>query len=86
MNLLKTQEISRDFGVSVIGRPHVEHCQRDFVHDRDSSAVNAQIDGLQVTPASVASLDANMGAFLRGIIRQFVFVLFTAPGTNDSAK
>ena len=75
-----------ELGVSALLRPEIEWDGGEFVDEGVGEAVFAEVDGLEVGAASVATLDADIGELLGGIDRQFGMVFFVATGADDAAE
>src|SRR4029079_15630555 len=54
-------QVQLDFLVAALLRPEVQRRARDLVDDRDGQAQPCEVDGLQVVPAGLARIDAQMG-------------------------
>ena len=72
--------------VPVLFCPEIERDGSQFVDNRDGQAVLAQIDGLQVGPASIAAFHADVGELGGGINRQLEMVFLFAAGTDDAME
>jgi len=75
-----------EFIVSVLLRPKVEWDGSEFVDERVGQAVFAEINGLEVGAAGIATLDTDVGELLGGIDRQFGVVFLIAARTDDAAE
>ena len=75
-----------ELGVSVLLRPKIERNRGQFVNQRVSEAVFAEVDGLYVGAAGIATLDADVRECFGGIDGQFGVVFLAAAGADNAAE
>jgi hypothetical protein len=75
-----------EFGISALLGPKVERDRGQFVYHRLGQAVFRQIDGLNVGPAGVATLNPDVGKCFGSIDRELSMVFLAAAGTDDAPE
>src|SRR5579862_5471613 len=75
-----------ELGVAVLLRPEVERDRREFVDQWIGQAVFAQVNRLDISVASIATLHPDVGKFFGGINRKLGMIFFIAAGADDAAK
>ena len=82
----QTEQIGAEFGVPVLLCPEVEWDRGEFIHHWISQTVLREVDGLDVSVAGVAALDAYMGKLFGSVDREFHLVFLAASSTDDAAE
>lgn len=72
--------------VAVLGRPEAEGYCRQIIDQRNRVTVLGEVDGAQITLATLAALHANVRELLGNVNGQLVLALFTAGGTQNAPK
>jgi hypothetical protein len=75
-----------ELDVSALLGPEVERDGGDFVDQRVGEAFLAEVDGLDVSVASVAALDPDVGKLGCGIDGKLGMIFLVAAGTNNAAE
>jgi len=79
-------EVRNELAVAVFASPKVERNGSKLVHDRDGKAVLCHVDRLQVTVASVASVDTDVGTLLWRKNRKRFEAMLAAGGTGEARE
>jgi hypothetical protein len=80
------KEVKLHLLVAVLAGPEIEGDGGEFVDDRVGEAGFGEVDGLEVLPAVVAAVDANVGKLVGGINRELLMIFFAAVGADDAAE
>jgi hypothetical protein len=81
-----SEQVGTELDVSALLGPEVERDGSDFVDQRVGEAVLAEIDGLDISVASLAALDANVRELGCGIDGKLGMIFLVAAGTDDTAE
>ena len=83
---LQFHRVQFDLLVSLFDRPQVERRPRNLVHDRHGEAEPREIDGLEIAPAGVAPIDAQVLEDLGPEVAEPALVLFAAERAADASE
>ncbi len=81
-----SKQVGIEFGVSAFLRPEVERDGGKFIDDGVGESVLGEVNGFQVGPACVATLNANVRKGLGSVNGKLGVVFLAATGTHDAAK
>src|SRR5215813_2391090 len=71
---LHSSQIGQDFFIFLIERPEIERYRREFINGRDATIISGQINSLDVTPAGVAAVEADLRNGFRAVIGEVVWI------------
>jgi hypothetical protein len=80
------EQIRTQPGIALAARPEIEGQGCEIVRSRRRERVLREIDGLDVGPAAVARVDADVGEFVRRVHRQRVEASLLTRGTGHARE
>src|SRR5262245_49555988 len=83
---LQSRQIGLDFFIFLIERPEIERHRREFINGRDTTIISGQINSLNVTPASIAAVEAGVRNGFRAVIGEVVWIFLQTIDTCEALE